>query len=190
MFSGRPWWDNEQYQSQLNDRIAQNSWYVSSNGGDCGKVIKIVYNGYKIELPDGNEKIVHPVKDRVKDLTIEKYEEAVIHFHKMKAEHESRLQAVKDEKEMKRKRQQECQHEETFEQHVVKAAGCDIYDTSCLICEKTLRRSWSTAYDKDPDDCLTDWQWWLRECIKQYGKDYVPKREDYNIVDSLDTMSR
>jgi hypothetical protein len=186
--NSRPWWDDENYQAKLNEKIATGQWYVSARGGrTCGKVIKIAYNGYKIELPDASTVIIHPIKDRVKDLNEEQYQKALKVYEDFQEQERQRIQSIRDAEEALRKKQAECLHEDTNESCVIKAAGCDVDDTVCNTCGKVLRRSWSTAYDRDPDDAISDWNWWVRTCVRLYGKE--PRREDYNVCEDIQVAS-
>lgn len=79
-----------------------------------------------------------------------------------------------------------CVHENTQEVEVARVPGCDINDTNCITCGKILRRSWCTASDNDPDDHISDWNWWVREYNQRYHE--TPKASSYRVVDRIDSL--
>lgn len=182
--SGRRWWNDADYQASLTSRADAGSWFVVA-GGVPGKVIKIVYGGYKIQLPDDSTLIVSPdiYKDTLVDVRIEDYPSHVEAWNAVKAEEKRQRDQAAAERLAFLHKQSLCLHESTESYISAAAAGCDIHDTVCLSCEKMLRRSWATASDRDPDDHVSDWDWWVREYQRLYKQ--VPSPVDYKIVDTI-----
>jgi hypothetical protein len=185
--ANRPWWNDEQLKSQLNSRIIDGNWFVRTPRS-VGKVIQIIYAGYKIELPDNRVENINPEQCQVDDITPEEFKEQSaiwsirnneeqVKAAEMKANMLAHEQAI----ELK---QSTCLHSATEEKEVLRGAGCDVSDTNCSVCLKVLRRSWSTAYDRDPKDHVSDWAWWLREHRRLYGTQ-APNMTDYEIVDKI-----
>lgn len=184
VFAARKWWNDTDYQATLTARADAGSWFVMA-GSVPGRVIKIVYGGYKIQLPDDSTLIVSPnmLKDSLKDVSEEDYPAHVDAWKADKAEEQRRRQQATDEHQAFLHKQILCVHDSTETYISAAAAGCDIYDTVCNACEKVLRRSWSTASDRDPDDHVSDWQWWVREHQRLYNQ--TPSSVNYNIVDYI-----
>eukprot|EP01040_Poterioochromonas_malhamensis_P004682 gene4681-5017_t len=179
----RIWWTNEEYKERLNQRIASNDWFVCIlNENSPGKVIKVIFAGYKVELPDGVSCNVHPSKTR--DILQDEYEELKVLYFQRLREKEEEAKRREDERLAKLELQRQCQHTNVREEDVVKAAGCDITDTFCIDCDKRLRRSWSTAYDRDPNDHISDWDWWCRYYQSRYNSQ--PRRSDYEVVNTIE----
>ena len=150
-----------------------------------GRVIRVVYAGYKIKLPDDSEVIVSPdtLGDKLKEVTVEQYPEFVASWQTREDARLQQIRNVETARLAKLEQQRACQHPRAETYTVVEAAGCDIHDTYCLSCDKILRRSWSTAYDRDPDDHVSDWDWWVREHTRLYKQ--APNRVGYNVVDEI-----
>lgn len=117
--------------------------------------------GYCILLPDGDMITVNPDKTDVLDVSCTCNDYAVLAEEwRARRIETQRLQ----EEELARhlalfEKQRVCLHQDYTTTKIIEAAGCDIYDTVCTACDKILRRSWSTAYDTDPNDCIGDWCW-------------------------------
>ena len=180
----RKWFIDLEYKQDLESRIKLGNWRVICNNSIPVEVVRIIYAGYECRLPDGNFTIASPDKCEVKDADEEEYQQIVSSWlldqEKIRQEkavaaamHQSRLLI-----------QNQCLHDATHTYDVARAAGCDISDTSCLSCGKVLRRSWSTAYDKDPDDHISDWEWFVKEHHRLYNQ--LPNMESYHIVDSIE----
>jgi hypothetical protein len=162
----RIWFNDENYKSQLDLRVATGEFFTSwedCEGTASGLVTKIIYAGYKVKLPGGSEIIVNPNKTAYQsasndEVTKEEYESiaaAWIIRNDEKQRVRLELEREKSEREAQRlAKQMACKHEikDLKDEKVGGAAGCDIYEVSCLACCKVLKRSWATAYDKDPDD--------------------------------------
>jgi hypothetical protein len=183
----RRWWNDEHHKIHLNEKVCNGNWFVKTPHL-LGKVIQVIYAGYKIEMPDGRLENINPDQCQVDDLTSEEFhEQEVVWSIRNKAEQEAteklKASASAHERDIKLK-QMACLHPTTQENEVLRAAGCDISDTHCTVCMKVLRRSWSTAYDRDPNDHISDWAWWLREYKRLYSP-HVPSVTDYEIVDKI-----
>eukprot|EP01031_Cornospumella_fuschlensis_P047170 gene47170-57771_t len=179
---GRPWWDNEVYKNELMARVSCNNWYVvDKTRRIAGKVMMICYSGYKVQFLT-NAEVLNP--DVLTDITAEECSE-LQRLERAHAEEQARI--AEETKNMKKFDIffDLCPHERVKEEQTCRAAGCDIYDTTCLRCEKLLRRSWSTAYDRDPDDLITDWKWYVEYYKKKYNQTDPPRRENYNIQESV-----
>lgn len=181
----RRWWHDAKYQAELTAKAETGCWFIKPGDELVGKVVRIVYSGYKIQLPDGTTSIVNPDQNSncLVDLTPDQYMEEEAMWWSHKAAHAKILQEVEDARLAIVFRQSQCLHEETSTEKVAAAAGCDIYDVTCDACAKILRRSWATAYDKDPDDRISDWNWLVRESNKLYG--LSPNKSNYVIVESI-----
>lgn len=179
----RKWWNDSEYQDSLTSRADAGSWFVVA-GNIPGRVVKIVYAGYKIQLPDDSTLIVNPDKQTVIEVPEEEYLTHVAAWNVMKAEEQRLREQVESELQAFLLKQSHCLHESSESYISAAAAGCDIYDTVCNVCEKVLRRSWATASDKDPDDHISDWQWWVRECQRLYKK-APTTTTGYKIVESI-----
>ena len=183
----RPWFEQGQYRDSLEEKIAQ-GWFISVNDGDMvGQVTRLIYAGYKLLLPDQTERNINPNNDKVEDIPSENREEAFDKWTKknneiVKVQIQLNLQR-QEEQTRKKEHQATCLHEKVTSECVVRAAGCDIYDTTCDTCGKCLRRSWSTAYERDPDDLISDWNWWKRYYKKQYNGE--PSLNDYSVVEEI-----
>lgn len=180
----RPWFSDEGINSQLNQRILDGNFFIIVNDKIPGKVIKIIYAGYKILLPNDSEMTVYPLKDNIVDLNEEAYLLAVEQWKSDNEKEKARLEEIKKNHDAFLLKQKLCKHDQTTKNQVVKAAGCDIYDTNCNICNKILQRSWSTAYDNDPDDEISDWDWWEREASRLYNG-WKPEKKNYKIVENI-----
>lgn len=178
------WWNDAHYKAQLEAKVSTGTWHVVA-GNEPGKVISIVYAGYKIQLPDGSTTIVSPDKlgGHLKDVTPEEYAEHTAAWDEVQAEKQRAVEAEKLAREALLAKQEACLHDQTVTHNICSAAGCDIYDTYCSACDKTLRRSWSTAYDKDPNDLISDWDWWVRDHQRKYG--VAPERSSYDVVPGI-----
>lgn len=184
-FGSKRWWNDEAYKAELSARADTGSWYVVADNVP-GRVVKIVYAGYKIQLPNKNEVIVNPdtLGGKLIDASVEEYPEFVSSWQ---AKEDARLQVIRDAETArvaKLEEQRLCLHPSCVTYTVVKAAGCDIDDTYCAVCDKILRRSWSTASDRDPYDHISDWTWWVREYQRLYQQ--TPNRVDYNVVETIE----
>ena len=178
------WWNDADYKAELEAKVATDQWLIKVlPGNDPAKVIKVVYGGYKVTFPNGVTQIVNPDKATVEDIDQNQYDELKILFDQKLEEAAKRQQAIEDAKAAVILKQKSCPHANTKTEITMAAAGCDIYDTWCLDCNKELRRSWSTGYDRDPDDEVSDWDWWCREHTTLYGK--APNRSDYKIVEDI-----
>lgn len=178
------WWNDADLKAQLEAKVETNNWLVSVGPNrDPAKVIKVVYGGYKVTYPSGITEIANPDKYAVEDIDQAQYDELKVGFDNRLEEERQRKQAIEDAKVALALKQKNCLHEDTQTGITMAAAGCDIYDTWCVVCNKELRRSWSTASDRDPDDEVSDWAWWCREHKKLYNSD--PKRENYNVVENI-----
>ena len=82
-------------------------------------------------------------------------------------------------------RRRSCLHESTVIEEVTRVTGCKIDDTRCVACKKVLCRTWSTAYETDPKDHISDWSWYQRECALLY-ENFVPDIKNYVIVEKVD----
>jgi hypothetical protein len=187
----RRWFNDEGYKASLEQKINTGKFYISYSNGMFevpARVIRIIYAGYRVVLPNEEEVTVNLWKEpSVREVSEEEYQSLTqnyfVELEKIKARKAQEALELQQHKDF----QMACLHEKTTEIQVVKAAGCDIDDTTCEMCQKILRRSWSTAYDRDPNDLVSDWEWWLRECKKRHG-DYVPKKEDYDIVAEINSI--
>lgn len=142
----RRWWDDQGYQIQLNEKIDTRTWFVVANDEIPGRVVKIIYAGYKIQLPDDSTTIVNPAKDKVLDASNEEYAIAVEAWQARKDAAQRARNAILEEEAKLKQKQKQCLHVSSKHECVTSAAGCDIYETLCLDCGKVLRRSWATAY--------------------------------------------
>ena len=184
-FGSKCWWNDETYKAQLTVRADSGSWHVVADGVP-GRVIKIVYAGYKIQLPNNSEVIVNPdfLGDALKDVSVDDYP---VYVSAWQAKEDERLKGIRDAETArlaKLEEQRQCLHPSCVTYTVVKAAGCDIDDTYCDVCDKIMRRSWSTASDRDPDDHISDWAWWEREYQRLYQA--TPNRADYKVVETME----
>jgi hypothetical protein len=202
----RNWWIDDKPKEEFTIRAEAGSWFVVaepiernsasilfdnfSNSVIVGRVLRVIYAGYKVSMPNGEEIIVNPDKMSVVDVISffpetesEIYCAAKQKWEALCAERELKEQIVKAEAKALFEKQNNCMHERTNCDCSLRAAGCDIYDTVCFDCGKYLKRSWATAYDKDPDDQISDWNWWCREHMLQFKT--LPKKENYDIVDSI-----
>lgn len=180
----RLWWTDEAYKESLEAKVATNEWKISVGvNKDPAIVIKVIYGGYKVTYPNGVTEVVNPDKTTVEDIDQGTYDELKVGFEARLEEERKRKQAIEDARIALALKQKNCQHTETSTGITMAAAGCDIHDTWCLECNKELRRSWSTASDRDPDDEVSDWDWWCREHTKLYGS--APKRSDYKVVEVI-----
>ena len=184
----RRWWNDESLKVGLMAKIESNEgWHVLIYGTVPARVIKIIYAGYKVLLPDNTECIVNPESNSIVDISSHNYGQQVPIW----CEEQRLLKLQNDEREAFalaarlafEERQRTCLHQSTQTTEVARAAGCDINDTACCECGKILRRSWSTAYERDPDDHISDWEWWVRECMKLYQQE--PKQSNYHIVEKI-----
>jgi hypothetical protein len=178
----RPWWDDVHYREILSNRVASTDWYVVFNDGTPGKVVLVCWGGYKIQLPDGATRLTNP--NDVSDILHDNYAELADVWNAKqsqlalaKAEQESKVEADKIALELI---QTNCLHEITTEIEVQKHPACDVMDTTCNTCGKLLRKSWATNNDRDPNDHISDWNWWCREYQKRYGS--LPNHADYDVV--------
>ena len=180
----RKWFIDLEYKQVLENRIKLGNWRVICNNSIPVEVVRIIYAGYECRLPDGNITIVNPDKCEVKDADDEEYQQVVSSwlFDQEKLLQEKAVAAATHQSRLLIQKQ--CLHDTTHTYDVVRAAGCDISDTSCLSCGTVLRRSWSTAYDKDPDDHISDWEWFVKEHQRLYNQS--PNIESYHIVDSIE----
>lgn len=181
--SARRWWNDEQHRAELEAKVGTGSWRVVANKRIPGRVIKIIYAGYKIALPDDTEQTVNPDTMEVIDAEGEAYDAAVLTWQASKDEVLRQKAEQKAAEEAKIALQNSCLHTSSTHQLTAAAAGCDVYETTCDTCQRCLRRSWSTAYDNDPDDHVADWDWWCREYNKLYGSQ--PNRANYVIDENM-----
>ena len=183
----RQWWDDNTYRIQLEQKVESGAWYISAESV-VGRVIKVIYAGYKVELPDNSVTIVKPDQcgDCLKDITIEEYHNLVKAWNDLNTERLNRIADFEKFRLDKLGQQNSCQHQDSKNYLSASAAGCDIYDTVCSICNKVLRRSWSTAYDRDPKDHISDLDWWRREHMRLFQQDPLPT--DYIVVDRLENL--
>lgn len=187
----RRWWFDDQYKLSLTLRCEE-TWYVLvhdfPNAGVRfpvpGKVQKICYAGYKILLPDEKTTLIaNPDTMKIEDLAQESYDAAVARWRERMNEIE-RLKAQElAEKEAFRQFQRSCPHNHIKDVEYARVAGCDIDDQVCLRCQKILRRHYSTAYEKDPDDEISDWDWWVGYYEARYHS--IPIKENFRIVENL-----
>ena len=182
--SVRSWWDDEDLKNDLTIRVNSAEWYVKFKDGTPGRVMLICWGGYKVELPDGKTRLANPNFSEVIDVSCESYPQLVEVWHakqvqiaQEKIEQEARVNAGKAALELF---QTNCLHETTTSTDVMRHPACDVNDTTCLTCGKLLRKSWSTNNDRDPNDHISDWEWWCREHQKLYGS--LPNRIDYDVV--------
>jgi hypothetical protein len=201
MSNNRVWFDAGGIKDRLEEKVRQ-GWYVhwSESTGEnqhpqhhVGQVLRLVYAGYKVRHPDGSEIIINPERYLVEDFdNVEIFESAASAWQEqadLLCCERTRLQAeAQATAEARLSLQAQCKHYHVQENCVLSVAGCDITDTHCLDCDKGLRRSWSTASDRDPNDHITDWTWWTRYCMTHYQQS--PKPADYEVVDSLDAGFR
>jgi len=184
MSGAKRWWNDQAHKSELTARAEAGDWHVVADDVP-GQVIKIVYAGYKIKIPDGAEVIINPdtLGEKLRDVTIEEYPEFVAVWLAKDAKRIEGVKAAEAAHVAKLVQQSGCLHPSCQTRTVVKAAGCDIDDTCCNACGKILRRSWSTASDRDPDDHVSDWNWWVREYNRLYNQ--TPNATDYKIVETI-----
>jgi hypothetical protein len=190
----RPWYDDGPQKAKLLERITDGLYIQFSNQGttrkQVGQVVRTIYAGYKVKVPTDEEVIINPQKDQIihefsnvgeYNIAVEawKAEEAVI-----REEARLKRQALEDARQAILKKQADCLHENVDRVEVLCVAGCDINDVICTHCGKRLERSWSTAYENDPNSLISDWNWFLRYCHKTYNG-YVPKQENYDIVPEI-----
>lgn len=170
--AARPWFDDIAHRVELMARISS-TWYVVDATGRTGKVTDLWYKGYLVDHEDGTTSILHP--DLLTDLTTEEYtQRRVVSTPARVVVPVVSVATVGSP----------CFHKDTKTETVIRAAGCDIDDTTCVACHQLLRRQWSTAYDRDPDDHISDWPWFVRYCKKEY-KGWEPSRTDYVVVDRI-----
>lgn len=185
--SSRRWIEDERYRAELEAKIATGKFFISTYS-DClpGRVIRVIYAGYKMLSPDNQEQTVNLIQDTtVREINEEEYQQLVINWQKAKDKAEVLAREKTEAREKYLTMQKNCLHESIERIQVVKVAGCDIYDTICKGCGKALQRSWSTAYDSDPKDHITDWNWYVRYCAQNYNPSFHPKMEDYEIVECI-----
>ncbi len=180
----RPWWDDENLKQELITRVNSTEWHVKFSDGTPGRVILICWGGYKVQLPDGTTRLTNPNLCEVVDISDDNYTQLVdlwqakqIQLTQEKAERAAKLEAERVALELF---QSNCLHESSTETEVMRHPACDITDTTCNTCNKLLRKSWSTNNDSDPNDHVSDWEWWCREHQKRYGS--LPKRSNYDVV--------
>lgn len=195
IMDSRPWFDDGPQKAILLQRIANGLYIQFSAQQDSrkhvGQVLRTIYTGYKVKTPSGEEINVNLLKDHVVELSgLEEYNAAAEPWKQEEAEIQeaarqkreadaAAAQAILD-------KQATCLHEEVRRESVARIAGCDIDDFVCVACEKRLQRSWWTAYESDPKSHISDWEWFLRYCNKEYNG-YIPKREEYEIVSRIGT---
>ena len=182
--AARRWWFDEEYKAELTSKAETGHWYVVA-GDIPGRVCAIVYAGYKITTPDGKQIIVSPdiYKETLREVTHEEYVVSETAWQQRMAEKQRQIELCEAARLAHLQIQAQCLHERSDSRIVAAAAGCDIYDTMCQDCGKVLRRSWSTAYDRDPNDQVSDWDWWVREYKKLYKQ--IPNQADYSLVESI-----
>ena len=180
----RSWWNDENRKAELTGKIeSSENWYVSVENGTPAKVIKIIYAGYKVLLPDNTERTVNPDSILVTEISAHDYAQLVAVWTQKQTVINAQNAARDAERNALAELQQTCLHVNTQTNQVLKAAGCDIDDTHCCTCKKVLRRSWSTAYDRDPKDHVSDWEWWVREHTRLYQQE--PRIGDYKVVATI-----
>lgn len=185
----RRWWTDEVYRQELQTKIDV-GWYIRIEGSQTvGQVCNVIHAGLKVRLPDGTYSNIVPESPDTENISMEQYETyAAAWSHQRQLDHAAKLQQAENERVFqatKRALQQSCQHVAVSVTRVVKVAGCDIDDTTCNECHKILRRSYSTASDRDPDDYISDWRWWLRTYAATSGTSQLPQEKDYRIVDEV-----
>ena len=184
----RRWWYDETYKRELIAKVESKDWRIAMQKSIPAQVIKIVYAGYKIKLPDETEMIVNP--DTVSFETVSYHDYAMMAKPWMEEQEKLNSKKLVEnalQSEMKRSLelfQSNCLHCVTSNVEVMRTSGCDIDDTQCNVCQKVLRRSWSTYSDKDPDDHVSDWEWWCREHQRLYNQ--VPLLANYKIVEKIE----
>jgi hypothetical protein len=186
-FMTRPWFEDGEYRNTLQEKI-KNGWFIKFvHDGDITptKVIQIIYAGYKVELPNKEIVTVNPNQKKIEDFESKDAYEQALGPWKEEADRKAEIRrqellAAQVIIDAKLENQRNCLHDNVKTYCVVRAAGCDIYDTACVDCEKELRRSWSTAYDRDPDDVITDWDWWVRYYRKTYNAEPNPSNYQIN----------
>lgn len=181
----RIWWNDESRKEELSLRVATGRWYVISKdtSNDVvlpGKVIKVIYAGYRIRNCRGVECIINPEKLTITDVLLaenediaqhEQYQLAVQQFEVQEA---SKQKAIDERNRVEQEKldfQQQCPHSEDDSGLVVSKGGgpgCDVSEYSCATCQKFLRRTYATAYDNDPEDDIGDVDWWARYCRKHF----------------------
>lgn len=162
---------------KLDHRVVEGNWFVLwKEDKRPGKVIKICYSGLKVEFCDSQTQIINP--NELIDLEdISEYNVKLKEYNEVQRQIAAEIE--RERLRDARRPKKICTHPSSVTEQTAKAAGCDIYETFCTVCRQSLRTSWSTAYDRDPDDLITDWNWWVQEYKRLYNE--VPKRENYNI---------
>lgn len=186
MSATKRWWNDAALKSELTAKAEGSVWYVVAEDVP-GQVIKIVYAGYKIRRPDAVEVIVNPdiLGERLREVTPDEFAESISAWLAKDAKRVEGVKVAEAAQVAKLEQQNSCQHPSNETRTVMKAAGCDIDDTCCKACGKILRRSWSTASDRDPDDHVSDWNWWVREHTKLYKQ--APDVANYKVVEMIDS---
>jgi hypothetical protein len=154
-----------------------------------GQVIRIVYAGYKILAPDGTESILNPDNSTFEEIILNTGEDIANHaeYHTAVTRFQQQLDELRQMEQKKIQQEQErkalqsqCLHRGDLVEEETRSPGCDVYEAHCAICGKFLRRSLSTNADRDPDDDIGDWDWWVYYYQKKYNA--TPDRKDYCLV--------
>lgn len=190
------WFNDEALHARYLGRIESgDDWYVSFVGDGervvPGLVKRVIYAGFVVMMPNNELVTVNPDKCHVVDINHEEYlrqsESWFETQREVDAANTARLLEAQAAAVALQRLQSACEHEAYYSSVVVRVAGCDIEDTTCENCKKILRRSWSTVYDTDPKDQVSDWEWWEREYRRLYHPQ-VPHPDQYNIVDNIEKM--
>lgn len=181
---------------ELTQRANSGRWYVIARPTPSStplpaRVLRVIFAGYKVVSPDGVESNVNPEKP-LTEIVLNEGEDINDHpeYQAALKEYEAEQRAKKMAADEARRQEEEvlelqrsCPHSDSPSGLIEECgggAGCDVYTYSCSRCKKHLRTSYSTAYDRDPDDEIFDWNWWVRYYQKQYNG--TPRREDYRIM--------
>lgn len=78
----RRWWNDESYNEELHQKIqSPDNWYIrygEHDGEDgIGKVVQIIYAGYRVQLPNNTTKIVNPDVVSLADVSANDYSQLV-----------------------------------------------------------------------------------------------------------------
>eukprot|EP01039_Chlorochromonas_danica_P012852 gene12852-14805_t len=191
----RPWWNDAALKEELTQRADSGRWYVIARPTPSSvlpaRVVRVIYAGYKVVSPDGIESNVNPEKPLTEIVLSEgedindhpEYQAALKEYEEEQRVKKQAADEDRRQKEELLEQQRTCLHSDSpsgLVEEVARGAGCDVYYYSCPRCLKHLRTSYATAYDRDPDDEITDWDWWVRFFQKQYNG--TPRRENYRII--------
>ena len=189
----RRWWNDDDYRQELSQRAATGNWFIRQNEtGIVGRVTAIIYCGYKVQIPSGSLVNVDLTTYTVSEISADEYNEKIVEW--VAREESIRLHELSMSAHVEEPRAAQiyehaaassCLHLSVISSTIIRVAGCDIEDTVCSDCHRILRRSWSTAYDRDPPDHISDWNWYLRKCA---SNNFIPHESDYNIVEYISSL--